>query len=233
MKKLSIVFFVSLIFAFTGCEISEEVDLQKDQVSVANYSGYLNAIDTDGKITQVPMTSPRSQSSLGINARKSEGTVKVSGHMEFFPNESDFSYKKSFNAIGTATDGKGQVESSFTNWGTVHGSVLCAYSMGNEAVVAMYIDRPKETLEEVYDEGRIVWFRVIDNGEGANDPKDQFYGRHYYSLDQFETIEDAQDHLINNEVSCQDFFDIYEWINPTDIKEGNIQVKGDSWTEEE
>jgi hypothetical protein len=221
MKNSIIIFSGILLLSMFGCEMSNDADLKSENLT--QKVTLLKSIDTDGNVTEVPFTRAARTNNLGINARKSEGNVMVNGHMDYFPNDSDNTWKKSLNANGNATSGKGQVEVKSNFWGDIHGSVICTYAEGNDAVVAMYITNEKESLNPVYTKGKIVWFRLIDNGEGKNAPADQHYNRVWYTTEEFESIEDAQVYILE-EVSCLDILENF-WGTPVDIQEGNFQVK--------
>jgi hypothetical protein len=219
MKRFSKFLSLAFLIIISGCEMSSEVDVQSD--SLKNGAQVLNSIDLDGNTNQeLIQPSSRSSKSPDANARKTE--FMVSGHMEYYPNDSENTWKKSFNASGNATSARGQIEVKSNFWGDVHGTVLCTYAEGNDAVVAMYITKA-DNLNLWYNEGTIVWFRLIDNGEGSKAEADQVYSNIWYTDVSFDTIEDAQDYILNT-LSCQDLFG-FNWIIPRDIQERNFQIK--------
>ncbi|MBN3522016.1 hypothetical protein JYB62_18575 [Algoriphagus lutimaris] len=221
MKNFSIIFSCLFLLIVSGCEMSNEEGLTSDPTMMKS-TNILNTVDFDGNIKQVPIQ-PTSQSkkASGIQSRRAE--VMVNGHMEYFANDSENTWKKSLNASGNATSGKGQVEIKSNFWGDVHGTVLCTYAEGNEVVVAMFITDSKEDLNAWYQDNTVVWFRLTDNGEGNGATPDQHYNTIWYYPGAFDTIEDAQDVIANN-FTCQDLFG-YGWGTPVDIKEGNFQIK--------
>lgn len=222
MKNFSIILSCAFLLIISGCEMSGEVDNTSDPTM--KITNILNTVDLDGNIKEFevqPNSSTRK--TTNNNARKGDGTVSINGHMDWYPNDSENTWKKSLNAInGDATSGKGQVEVKSNFWGDVHGSVMCAYSEGNEAVVAMFITKAPDEMNVWYNEGSIVWFRLTDNGEGNNAPADQHYNTIWYYAGNFETIEEAQDFLMD--YTCEDLFG-YGWGTPRDIAEGNFQIK--------
>lgn len=208
-----------LLFCFGSCDFSNDAELLKDDVASTKGPSILKSMDKSGKITESPII----HSTIISNANAKVTPYKASGHMDWFPFDSESTWKKSLIAIGTETTGKGNVEISSTAWGDVHGTVLCIYAEETEAVVAMWITNEKEIGHEVYEMGRIVWFRLIDNGEGSNYPPDQHYNTVYYTTETFATEEDAQLHIMG--ITCKDLFLNYNWGYPGEIYEGNFQVK--------
>lgn len=222
MKNFSKIFAFAFLIMLSGCEMSSEIDKPSDPT--LKITNILNTVDFDGNMKQVEVQPNFSNGkATNSNARKGDGTVSINGHMDWYPNDSENTWKKSLNAInGDATSGKGQVTVKSNFWGDVHGSVMCAYAEGNEAVVAMYITQAPDEMNVWYNEGSIVWFRLTDNGEGKNAPADQHYNTIWYYPGNFETIEEAQDFLMD--YTCEDLF-WYGWGIPRDIAEGNFQIK--------
>lgn len=220
MKKSSVILSGVFLLSLFGCEISSNSDGPSDLM--AKKVNLLNSMDTEGNLNQMPIELKPLDNTKEISARKYEDGVTVRGHMDWYPVDSESTWKISVNATGNATAGNGQFEMKSTFWGDFHGSVLCTYAEDNVAVYAIYITDLK-TPSFVFEEGKIVLFKLIDNGEGANSPADQHYNTAFYTPEEFETIEDAQEYLANNH-NCESLFGFY-WGFASDIQEGNFQVQ--------
>ena len=208
-----------------SCDDSSDINSPIEEAPLTE--AFINSIDIDGNITQMAVNSSEVRKDRRIVATRSSGTTRASGHFEWNTNSPDFTWKQSFNARGDATSGRGQIEVKFNNTANEtnrdhHGTILCVYADGGEAVVAYYIDRVKGEPAGAYQEGQVVWFRVIDNGEGNNDPDDIIYGLRYYWPNSI-SFEEAQD--LVTIYSCQSLFEDYNWTVPNPIAEGNIQVQ--------
>lgn len=58
-----------------------------------------------------------------------------------------------------------------------HGTIDCMVVEGNQATLSGYITHWPEEWEEwsqYFPDGYFFWFQVVDNGEGANAPPDEF-----------------------------------------------------------
>ncbi|NNF34532.1 MAG: hypothetical protein HKN68_10510 [Saprospiraceae bacterium] len=223
MKNLFFLLLHVCLFSIviTGCETSEvNSPVETPDTSILE----MVSIDTDGNVENHVIDQSEVNKFRRINTTRSRGATKVRGHMDWFPNDSENTWKKSINATGTATEGRGQIEIKSNFWGDVHSSVLCVFADGGEAVVAMYIENAKEVLHPVYEEGRIVYFKLADNGEGNNDPADQHYNTVRYYTQKFDTREEAEVFFEEEAATCEFMFYNRSFGTASDIREGNFQV---------
>lgn len=96
--------------------------------------------------------------------------------------------------------------------GGTYGETTCLLVEDNQAVIGFKIEEIGNPAA-AFLIGYYMYFHVIDNGEGANDPVDQMYGTVYIA---------STDDCLQVCPTCVD----WEGVEPlTDISSGNIQVK--------
>jgi hypothetical protein len=79
------------------------------------------------------------------------------------------------NATGDTLEGRGHTFARFYPGSPfpdseIRGSVTCVNAVGNQAVVLVHIESSNSPVVPV---GTLIWRKVIDNGQGANDPPDE------------------------------------------------------------
>jgi hypothetical protein len=110
----------------------------------------------------------------GIASAAGPSVVSGDGQGVFASAFGPFSSKAHVDAVGDATDAHGHVRAQFFNtpvgYVLIKSDVYCVNAQGNEAIVGSTVVESNTTFVPV---GSTVLRRVIDNGQGANDPPDQ------------------------------------------------------------
>ena len=78
------------------------------------------------------------------------------------------------NARGNTVEAEGQaftrIDAGTFGEVEVRTSVVCVNAIGNQALVLVRVERSNTAVAPV---GSLFWRKVIDNGQGANDPPDE------------------------------------------------------------
>lgn len=94
-----------------------------------------------------------------------QGTLLFDGQRQIF----------SFHARDNNGTVSGKIQVVDKKWDIIYRGVInCMVVNGNVATLSGEITRDSEGILEEYPDFKYFWFRVIDNGEGANAPSDEF-----------------------------------------------------------
>lgn len=80
----------------------------------------------------------------------------------------------SFHARDFDGVAEGSIQFNIHGLYQAHGTIDCLTIEGNQATLSGVITNWPEAWEEYFPQPYYFWFRVIDNGEGVNDPPDEF-----------------------------------------------------------
>jgi len=175
MKRFTFLVAIALVF-FYGCNKEKtELTPNDQQVVKSGSTGYIVSFDENGAHVQqtVKISKEDLQNYTPSPTASRSNSNHANGHFSYVNDVGDVEGTITFSAVQNNGGIHGQVV--VNGLVSFHGETNCLMVDGNKAVFGCVITQVSDNAGlDFITPGNYVYFRVDDNGEGENDPSDQY-----------------------------------------------------------